>query len=151
MLVYLLKESKIMNDDEKFWNQRSAHYDKLFWTKDEDYLNEIIKIYNPQKNDLVLDVGTGTGAIAKKIRHLVNDVIGIDVSESMLSNFQQDGFSLVKWDIRDALFTNNRFDKIVARMVFHHIIKDFDIAIKRCYDMLKPNGIIVIAEGIPLR
>ncbi len=68
----------------------------------------------------------------------------------MLKRGKWDDISIVQWDIRDALFTNNMFDKIIARMVFHHIVNNVDIAIKRCYDMLKEGGKIIVAEGVPL-
>ena len=133
----------------KLWDERSQHYDKLFWTKDEKYLDEIIRVSDFKSDDLVLDVGTGTGIIAKKINPLVKHVIGIDISDSMLGKGEWNGVSTVKWDIRDALFTNNIFDKVIARMVFHHITNNLDIAIIRCFDLLKNGGKIVIAEGVP--
>ena len=136
-------------NDEKYWRGRAVHYDKLFWTKDEEYLNRIIEMGDFKKTDLVLDVGVGSGAVAKKIQPLVKDVIGLDISESMLNKAKWNGFSLVKWNICDALFTNNIFDKVVARMVFHHIIDNLDIAIMRCYDLLKTDGKIIVAEGVP--
>ncbi len=138
-----------VDKSEGFWGERASHYDKLFWTKDEGYLDTILEMSNFQKSDLVLDVGVGSGAIAKRIKPHVKHVIGIDISDSMLKETNWDGISLVKWDISDALFTNNLFDKVVARMVFHHITNDLDLAIRRCHDLLKKGGKIVVAEGIP--
>ena len=133
----------------KLWHDRSQHYDKLFWTKDEKYLDEIIRVSDFKSDDLVLDVGTGTGIIAKKISPLVKHVIGIDISDSMLAKGEWNGVSTVKWDIRDALFTSNVFDKVIARMVLHHITDNLDAALIRCFDILKKGGRIVIAEGVP--
>lgn len=52
-----------MKKEEKFWHIRSAKYDKLFWTKDDSYIEAIIKAGDFKKSDLVLDVGTGTGVM----------------------------------------------------------------------------------------
>lgn len=134
---------------EKFWSQRATNYDKLFWTKDEGYLNSIIDLGCFENNDVVLDVGIGTGAVSKKLKPLVRHVIGIDISDSMLKSLAWDGISIVKWDIRDSLFCDNLFDKIVARMVFHHIINDLDVCIKCCHRMLKKGGKMIVAEGLP--
>ena len=134
---------------EKFWHERAVHYDKLFWTKDEGYLDAVIDMGDFKSDDLVLDVGVGTGAIAKKIKTYVKHVIGVDISESMLKKVEWEGISIIKWNISDALFTNNIFDKVVARMVFHHIVDNLDIAIMRCYDLLKSGGKIIVAEGVP--
>lgn len=135
--------------NDKFWSERSVNYDKLFWTKDEGYLDAILDIGDFKSDDLVLDVGVGTGVVAKKLNPYVKHVIGIDISDSMLSKGEWDGVSTIKWNICDALFSNNLFDKIVARMVFHHILDNLDIAIMRCYDLLKKGGKIIVAEGVP--
>lgn len=148
-----MHSTKTMDSDqhkkERFWLTRSTNYDKLFWTKDENYLKLILQAGDFQKEDIVLDVGTGTGIIAKKLKPYVRHLIGIDISEAMLKKGEFEGISLVKWDICDELFASNIFDKIVARMVFHHIVGNLDIAVKRCFDMLKRSGKIVVAEGMP--
>ena len=132
-----------------FWNIRSAKYDKLYWTKDKSYLQHIIQASRLKKKDIVLDVGTGTGAVAKAVKPYAKHVVGLDTSDSMLDKGKWQGFSVIKWDISDLIFANNAFDKIIARMVFHHVLDNLDRALLRCYDMLKFKGILTIAEGVP--
>jgi len=132
-----------------FWHERAVHYDKLFWTKDKSYLDAIIRAAGFKKNDLVLDVGTGTGTVASRIKPIVGHVVGIDISDSMLSRKKWDGISMVKWNVCEALFANSIFDKVVARMCFHHIVDNLDLAVKRCRALLKPGGKIIVAEGVP--
>lgn len=134
---------------ETFWNIRSERYDKLYWSKDGSYLDCIVKASNFKKSDIVLDVGTGTGIIANAIMPHVKHVVGLDISDSMLSKGKWVGFSLIKWDISDLIFVNNIFDKVTARMVFHHVLDNLDKAIIRCYDLLKNNGSLIVAEGVP--
>jgi len=136
-------------DGDNFWCKRAENYDKLFWTKDEGYLDKIIHAGGFKRDDLVLDVGVGTGAVAKRIKPHVKHVIGIDISGSMLEKCGWGGISIIKWDICESLFASNIFDKVVARMVFHHILDDLDLAMMRCYDLLKNNGKIIVAEGLP--
>ena len=135
--------------DGHFWNVRARNYDKLFWTKDAGYLDKILAVSGFSKKDLVLDIGTGTGAMARCIRPHVRHVVGMDFSDSMLKQGKWEGISMVKWDITDSLFHNRLFDKIVGRMVFHHILDNLDRAFLRCYDLLKSKGKLIIAEGIP--
>lgn len=135
--------------DGHFWNVRARNYDKLFWTKDAGYIEKIIEASGFSKNDLVLDIGTGTGAMARSIHPHVRHVVGMDFSDSMLKQGKWEGISMVKWDITDSLFHNRLFDKIVGRMVFHHILDNLDRAFLRCYDLLKSKGKLIIAEGIP--
>lgn len=135
--------------DETFWHIRAAKYDKLYWTKDQSYLDHIVRAGCFKKRDIVLDVGTGTGVVAKAIKPHVKHVVGLDTSDSMLDKGQWQGCSVIKWNISDAIFANNTFDKIVARMVFHHILDNLDRAFLRCFDMLREKGVLTIAEGIP--
>jgi ubiquinone/menaquinone biosynthesis C-methylase UbiE len=131
--------------DHHFWNVRAKNYDKLFWTKDAGYIKKIIEASEFSKSDLVLDIGTGTGAMARSIHPHVKHVVGMDFSDSMLKQGRWEGISMVKWDLND----NRLFDKIVGRMVFHHILDNLDRAFLRCYDLLKSRGKLIIAEGIP--
>ncbi|MBN2331316.1 MAG: methyltransferase domain-containing protein [Candidatus Aenigmarchaeota archaeon] len=143
------KASRRRSPKEIFWCKRAEHYDKLYWVRDKSYLDAIIERGDFRKGQVVLDVGVGTGTVAKKIKPHVKHVIGLDISDSMLSRSNWEGISLVKWDVCQRLFDKNVFDRIVARMVFHHILDDLDGALKRCFDMLKPGGKIIIAEGLP--
>lgn len=137
------------NEDKNFWHIRSANYDKLFWTKDKGFLESIIKTADLRKDQLALDVGTGTGVVANEVAKHVHHVVAIDIADSMLSKGNWSDISVLKWDIADALFVQGLFDRVFARMVFHHILDNLDRALLRCYDLLKENGKIVIAEGVP--
>jgi ubiquinone/menaquinone biosynthesis C-methylase UbiE len=135
--------------DQHFWHIRSANYDKLFWVKDKSYLDAIIECADLKKHYLVLDVGTGTGLVASLVKKHVRHVVTIDISDSMLTKGNWSDISVIKWDIGDSLFTQGLFDRVIARMVFHHILDNLDRAILRCFDVLKEKGKIIIAEGVP--
>lgn len=136
-------------EKETFWRIRSAKYDKLYWTKDQNYLEKIIQLADLKNNHLVLDVGTGTGAVANYVKQFVEHVVAVDISNSMLEKGHWTGTSVVKWDIGESLFINNIFDRVFARMVFHHILERFNRSILRCYDLLKEGGKFILAEGVP--
>ena len=134
-----------------YWDIRSKYYNNLKWAKDEQYINKIISIANFEKTDLVLEVGTGTGILLSHIAPLVGEIIGIDLSAAMLNKirFRHPNSYFIRSDIRESLFKENLFDKVVARMVFHHILEDTDIALKECYRILKKGGMMIFAEGVP--
>ncbi len=136
-------------DSDVFWRVRSAGYDKLFWVKDRAYIEEIVRFADLTEEHVVLDVGTGTGAITDAIKDRVRHVVAIDSSEDMLRKGKWTGTSVIKWDLGEALFKDAIFDRVFARMVFHHILDNLDRAILRCYDLLKENGKICVAEGVP--
>ena len=112
-----------MNDD-SFWHIRSEKYDKLFWTKDKSYIEVILDAGDFKKTDIVLDIGTGTGIIANAIKPLAFHVIALDNSISMLEKGKWEGISFIKWDIAERIFHDGLFDKLSARMVFHHIFDE---------------------------
>jgi len=133
---------------ENFWKTRSEKYNQLKWVKDDDYLDKIISVCKPKKSDLVLDVGTGSGKIAKTLKSHCYHVVGMDISVDMMSYNEWDGMSKICNDILSPIFKNNTFDLITARMVFHHV-SDVLLGLKNCYNLLKPSGRIIIAESIP--
>ena len=134
----------------EFEGQRAKLYTNLEWANSPGYIKEILKAGQFKKLDKVLDVGTGTGIMAKAISPLVNRVVGIDISEEMLalSNVNSN-VQLILRDIRDSSLEDCSFDKVVARQVFHHIIENTQKAMDECYRVLKPGGLMVFAEGVP--
>ena len=79
-----------------FDDTRANRYDKLFWAKDDGYLEAIVEIADFKKEDLILDVGTGTGIVAKKVQPLIREVFAIDISNAMLKKGAWEGISVIK-------------------------------------------------------
>ncbi len=137
-------------EQEEYWKVRAQHYNELQWANEKQYLNAVVEAGDFRPNHLVLDVGTGTGIVLHAIAPKVNEIIGLDISQAMLehSNWQNNKY-FVKRDIREPFFHESVFDRIVARMVFHHIIEDTQKAADECYRILKLGGKFILSEGIP--
>lgn len=133
------------------WDNRAKTYDKLNWVNEEKVLNNIVTMCGINKNSNVLDLGTGTGIVAKRISQYCNSVIGIDTSKKMLEIAQEkrnaNNINYVNVGINE-FKKEKRIDCIVARMVFHHI-KDIQKVFNKCYSLLSPGGVLVVCEGIP--
>ncbi|MFH1770965.1 MAG: class I SAM-dependent methyltransferase [archaeon] len=135
---------------EEFWKIRAEKYDELTWVKDDDYIQAFIRSTDFNKKDIVLDVGTGTGVIAHAVAPLVDEIIGLDISQDMLDHSNWEGNKyFVRRDIRIPTFADNVFDKVTARMVFHHILEDTQKAMDECYRVLKKGGKMILSEGTP--
>lgn len=137
-------------NQENFWKIRSKRYNNLKWVNEKSYLKAFMSSVNFDKKDLVLDVGTGTGVIAHAVAPMVNQVIGLDISQDMLKHYNWKGNKyFVKRDLLSPLFNEKTFDKVTARMVFHHITEKTQEAMDECYRLLKKGGKMILSEGVP--
>lgn len=138
---------------EKYWKLRATKYDNMEWATKKSYLDVFIETACFKKDDIVLDVGTGTGIVAKAIAPIVKKVIAIDTSKEMISIAKEkvDALNVTfkNDDARNLKFEDNYFTKVTARMVFHHILTGREKAIKECYRVLQSPGLIVFSEGVP--
>lgn len=137
---------------QEFWAVRAEKYDQLEWARREEYLQAFVAAGDFQPTDRVLDVGTGTGIVAHSVSPFVAEVVGVDLSAGMLarawaSRVANEVFE--EGDVRKLTFPDNWFDKVTARMIFHHLIEGGDQAMRECYRVLKPGGAMVLSEGVP--
>jgi len=110
--------------------------------------NEFINELNLSLEKDVLEIGCGTGRIAKKVVGLCKSYLGIDISDKTIkvakihfynidnSNFICGDFNKYKFD--------SKFDIIYSTLTFMHI-KSKKKAIKKVYNLLKPNGKFVLS------
>ncbi|WP_457592628.1 class I SAM-dependent DNA methyltransferase [Hydrogenimonas sp.] len=94
----------------------------------------------------LLDVGAGTGLLARRLLPYVAEITGVDSSEGMLHEFSKIG-GAVKAVHSDILTydTAARYDGIVSSMTMHHI-QDIDALFCKLFSLLKPGGFIAIAD-----
>ena len=142
---------QIRDQQKQSWNKFSAGWKK--W--DElvmDFLkpmgDEIIRLLNPQKTDVILDVASGTGepglTIAAKLSG--GKVILTDLADHMLEIARENATSrdiynieTVTCDVCDLPFPNNTFDAISCRFGFM-FFPDMQLAANEMVRVLKPGG-----------
>lgn len=140
------------SDDRQYWKMRAGGYEQLQWAKQSSYLDTFLHAGNFCSTDAVLDVGTGTGIIAHALAPAVKRVVGLDSSTDMLEQarqMQHENEEFLEGDIREIDFPEGSFNKITARMVFHHIMTDIDKATQNCFRFLRPGGRLILSEGVP--
>src|SRR3990172_11231407 len=85
--------------------------------------DEVVGFTNARNGSRILDVGTGTGKQAFAFARKGHDVIGIDLSESMLKAAKKKNkYENVKFEVADAThlpFENDSFDVSCASFVLH--------------------------------
>lgn len=111
------------------------------------YKHKTIERYlKPVKDDMILDIGGGTGFIANKLSANAKRVIVVDISEKMLKKAAR--YNNIETCLTDALnmpFGDNSFDAIYCTDAMHHIKKHEEL-IKEINRLLKPNGRVVIID-----
>jgi len=137
--------------DSNYWKLRAKRYNKLEWVNSQDFMTAIISAGKFKLSDWVLDVGTGTGVVAYAVAPLVKYVTAIDSSPDMMDKINHRPVNIMYkvCDATNIQWKEETFDKVVARYVFHHILKDTRKAMDECYRVLKLGGLMVFAEGVP--
>ena len=105
-----------------------------------------VEIMNLQKNDVVLDVGSGSGDIATEIikQKLKVELYLLDLNKEMLKQGEKKFKNLtnINYIIGNAEkldFKENFFDKYTISFCLRNIT-DYKLSIKEAYRVLKPGG-----------
>jgi ubiquinone/menaquinone biosynthesis C-methylase UbiE len=106
---------------------------------------KILTLLNLQKQDRVLEVGSGSGYFIGRIAQNADFTVGLEyVHQNTLSaTIRWKATSFVTGDAINLPFRENSFDKILCTEVIEHIEND-SCFIEEAYRVLKVNGILVI-------
>jgi ubiquinone/menaquinone biosynthesis C-methylase UbiE len=108
-----------------------------------------------QGNEVVLDIGAGTGrfslAIAKKLRS--GKVICLDLSEEMLQYLGRkaekeglkDRIQILKGEASSSGLGNESVDLVMSNSVFHELSNP-EVVLEEMLRVLKPSGWIIISD-----
>ncbi|HEY3368278.1 MAG TPA: methyltransferase domain-containing protein [Symbiobacteriaceae bacterium] len=132
------------------WKVRALRYNQLQWVWREDLLAFMIGHCGATEQAHVLDLGTGTGAVACALAAHVSRVLGVDLEPAMLEQARSacpNGKFRVM-DVQALDLPDNSVDLVTARMVLHHVA-DLSRALAEARRVLTRGGRIVLCEGVP--
>lgn len=136
----------------QLWAQRAALYNKLEWTTQSEFLKVFLDHCPVSPDADVLDIGVGTGVVAKALVPFVRSVTGVDISPQMIEQLRKDPeatkIKCFEGDTQELPFPDNSFDLCTARMVFHHVENCIQ-GLSEALRVLKPGGHLVFIEGVP--
>ena len=110
--------------------------------------NEIIRLIHSKKNQIVLDVASGTGELGLTIASMLNNgkVVMIDLAADMLGIAREkaiqrgiENYETFVCDVSKLPFADNTFDAISCRFGFM-FFPDMVLAAKEMVRVLKPGG-----------
>jgi SAM-dependent methyltransferase len=124
-------------------------YDYLvFNTLKDDYeVGFIMNSASPSSQSKILDVGCGTGHHVASLGSKGLDVIGIDISPSMIKKAKEN-FPDFKFDVADGLdgntFEPNSFTHILCMYFTIYYFKDKTQFFNNCFKWLMPGGYLIV-------
>jgi ubiquinone/menaquinone biosynthesis C-methylase UbiE len=154
----MIYEKNLKKEIRKRWGGRARTYDNspghgIHSDQEKQAWLQILSNALNQKQGLkVLDVGTGTGALALMLSEMGHKAIGIDMSERMLKRANEKArtnrlrATFRIGDAEDPPFEQGAFDAIVSRHVLW-TLPNPENAVKAWKNLLKPGGTIIIIDG----
>lgn len=136
--------------EENFYNKQTA---------DNNHLELLLHLIDPEPNSVILDLGTGSGYVAFMLAERYPDcrVIGLDIITETLERNRKKAalqsnynLSFLSYDGMKYPFEDESIDIVVTRYALHHFPNLAD-SFKEVYRILKNAGKIVIADPTPNR
>ena len=83
-----------------------------------DLAGEVFDLLAPQSGESILDLGCGDGALTKKIAATGAQVIGVDISRSMIESARRRGLD-ARLMSGEGLAFDNEFDAVFSNAALH--------------------------------
>lgn len=138
--------------DREYFDALAAVWDDIR-QQDKQRLKYLVSLIGFKNEDIVLDVGCGTGVLFEFILPLIENGIlyAVDYSSGMLNAAKEkytahSNILYFNTDIMDLSF-NNKFDKIICLNFFPHIQDKF-LFLTHVHNMLKPSAKLIIMHDI---
>ena len=139
-----------MDASEKFWNNIAARYAQKPIANLEAYhakLDATKACLKP--DDVILDVGCGTGSLALELSPCVSEVHAIDLSREMIkiANQKAADENIGNITFHNTKFTNVSFESETFNAIcaynLLHLVDDRRAALNMIFDLLKPGGFFI--------
>ena len=137
------------------WDKRVAAWEVVSATAAFRAMRDrICELAEPSADDLVVDLGAGTGLLALALAPRVAEVVAVDISEGMLDKLSEaaarsgiDTIALVHADLRRLPLEDESATLVVSNYAFHHLDDaGKELALAEAWRILRPGGRLVVCD-----
>ncbi len=135
-------------DRSDYFEEGTEHLRDLASPFQQYRVNNVLRLYEPGRDERVLDLGCGWGTFCWALAHRVREMVGLDFSqksvdlcEARLGESGLDNVSFLCADARDTSLEAESFDLVIAADLMEHLYPDDSQAvIAEAYRLLKRGG-----------
>lgn len=138
---------------EEFTKQAEGINESSFF-RDEHVINRILSFAGLREDEVVMDLGCGTGILTVAMAPYVKTLIAVDVTEKMIretmdrcKSKQLENVRYITSNSEKIPVATGSVDKIVIRLGFHHFY-NIPHVMRELLRILKQDGLLVIADII---
>ena len=135
-----------MQEHKDFWDKNAGRYDR-FMGKDRAAYDEMYELIRPLvRRKTVLELATGTGAIAKNIVNAAAHIEATDASAEMIAQAKRDNRSAkLYFSVQDMFclpYADKSFDVVIVSNALH-IVPQPEKALAEIRRVLKDDGVLI--------
>ena len=139
-------------DRSDYFEEGTAHLVDLESPFQRYRVDKVLELYEPGREERVLDLGCGWGTFCWALAHRVGEMVGLDFSqksvdlcESRLADSGVHNVSFLCADARDTGLEGESFHLIIAADLMEHLYPDDSQAvIKEAFRLLRPGGRLTV-------
>jgi ubiquinone/menaquinone biosynthesis C-methylase UbiE len=144
-----------VTEDPYRWDERVEAWEEVAVTPGFLAIRDrILELAEPRRDDLVVDLGAGTGLLARALAPRVQELVAVDISERMLARLDDaaaaDGLhnlETVVADLRRLPLDDESATLVVSNYAFHHLHDTGkELALAEARRILRPGGRLVICD-----
>jgi len=136
-----------MNVEKIRYNKIGLNYNKTR-EADKRIVKRIINFLPKPDNNLIADIGAGTGNYSFKIAEANNVIHALEPSEVMQN--QKKIHKNINWFsgfAENIPFNDTTYDSVICILAFHHF-SDLEKSINEMYRILRTGGNLILSKGL---